>query len=189
MLLDHSRTLADRVNDPSPHDRHAFLALLLDALHVEVSTQVHPRAWVDFDTVKARSEKTPTASLLMDKIRNRPEPFAVGVVGQPTSPCEKISGADLLSLLEQAQQTAQALWIGWAIPRDVALENAAMLDEQLQDALVALAPVYAQMSWNEQDDPGDMLSRIEKMRAEYEAAGTQRAQQSEREREHKALER
>src|SRR5260370_17625496 len=34
------------------------------------------------------------------------------------------------------------MWIGRTVPRDVALEHAALLDEQLEDALVALSRVF-----------------------------------------------
>jgi len=35
------------------------------------------------------------------------------------------------------------VWVGWTVPRALALEHAAMLDEQLEDAIAALAQLFA----------------------------------------------
>jgi len=37
------------------------------------------------------------------------------------------------------------LWIGWSVPREVALTHHALVGEQLGDALVALSQVFAQV--------------------------------------------
>jgi hypothetical protein len=55
---------------------------------------------------------------------------------------------ELRRLLERVGESANGpgkgsrAWVGWTVPREVALENAAMLDELLEDALVALAPLF-----------------------------------------------
>src|ERR1700733_10397433 len=52
-LIDAKRSLAAALEDPAPHQRHAFLALRVDAQKVEVSVELHPDAWVDCRNLRA----------------------------------------------------------------------------------------------------------------------------------------
>ncbi len=46
-------------------------------------------------------------------------------------------------MLDRVERAQRPLWLGWSVPRELALAHAASLDEQMQDALVALGPVFA----------------------------------------------
>src|SRR5207253_3284123 len=58
---------------------------------------------------------------------------------------------DVRTLLDRAQADRKPLWIGWTVARDVAVEHATLLDEQLEDALVALVRVFALLSGGSDD--------------------------------------
>jgi hypothetical protein len=50
---------------------------------------------------------------------------------------------EVRALLERVERQRETMWIGWSVPRDLAVEHAALLDELLADAIVALAKVFA----------------------------------------------
>jgi hypothetical protein len=72
-----------------------------------------------------------------------PEQFVVGVDGDDAPIQAPCCGMDELGpLLDRAAREDRPLWIGWCVPREVAVAHAALLDEQLEDALAAVARVY-----------------------------------------------
>ncbi|HEX3770156.1 MAG TPA: hypothetical protein VHV30_04795 [Polyangiaceae bacterium] len=91
-----------------------------------------------------------------------PEEFTMGASSEARD-VPASSAAEVRRLLEQVGASAGGpgkparAWIGWTVPKPIALENAALLDELLEDALVALAPLFALLA----DAPGrgDRASR------------------------------
>ena len=73
-----------------------------------------------------------------------PEQFTLGIAGEesPEEAASSFTLDRLRSLLLRAERNQRPLWLGWRIPRDVAVEHAVLLDEQLEDAAVALATVF-----------------------------------------------
>jgi hypothetical protein len=165
-LLDAGRSISDAIDDPSPYTRHAFLGLRIDAQSVEVCFAVHPDAKVDIDNLRARllasvgEGGSALAAELTTALRALPEEFAIGVgpdrVAASSATPEAITG-----MLERAAEGQIPLWIGWSVPREVALEHAEILDEQLEDALVALAPIYKLVAWSRQNDHIALDRRLE----------------------------
>ena len=51
------------------------------------------------------------------------------------------------------------MWIGWSVPRELAVEHAALLDEQLADAIVALGQVFALLGADAVDARGGAEAR------------------------------
>jgi hypothetical protein len=170
-LLDAGRSISDAIDDPSPYTRHAFLGLRIDAQSVEVCFAVHPDAKVDIDNLRARLAASSAdggapgggAALtaeLTTALRALPEEFSIGVgadrVAASGATPEAIEG-----MLERAAEGQIPLWIGWSVPREVALEHAQILDEQLEDALIALAPIYKLVAWSRQNDHIALDRRLE----------------------------
>lgn len=179
-VLDQRAGIAEALRDPSPYYRHAFLALRLDAERVEVSAQVHPDAWVDFEAFRARLADEQGARAMVDTIASLPEQFHYGISGRRVESVSTITVDSLRDIAERLQDEGAALWIGWAVPRDVALEHAHTLDEQLEDALVALAPVYRHLAWREDDDAGGLKETLDRMRADVTKAAANHAEQDRR---------
>jgi hypothetical protein len=86
---------------------------------------------LDLPPVKLDSEVA--SSRLLASLESLPEQFVVRAHGEEIA----AQGASL-EVIER-----QASWIGWQIPRAVVIEHADLLDEQLEDALAALAGVLA----------------------------------------------
>lgn len=181
LLLDQKRGIAQSLQDPSPFFRHAFLALRVDHEKVEVCAQLHPEAWVDFETLKARLADDPRAASLIDAIHELPEQFSAGPWAGADTPCIAVSRTALASWLERCSSEHRPLWIGWSVPRKVAVEHSELLDEQLADALLALAPVYRHIAWSPSDDPAGIQQRLNEVRQELLRAATERAEQLGRE--------
>jgi hypothetical protein len=73
-----------------------------------------------------------------------PEQFVAGVDGDETMrAAPRCTTDDVRALLDRAEREGHPLWIGWTVARDVAVQHSALLDEQLEDALVALVRVFA----------------------------------------------
>lgn len=167
-LLDAERSISAAIDDPSPFARHAFLALKLDSFRVEVCFAVHPEAKVDVDNLRARlaanaEEHAGVHELtaeLTTALHGLPEEFVVGV-GDERVAAHEANPAAIEALLERASAGQVPLWIGWSVPREVALEHVESISEQLEDALLALAPIYQLVSWSRQNDRIALDRRLE----------------------------
>lgn len=153
-LLDQGRTISQVIDDPSPFARHAFLALRLDAEGVEVCFAVHPEARVDVDNLRARldDESGAGASELIAALAALPEEFRVGVRADDRVACNTATPEALRGMLERAAAGQVPLWIGWSVSRETALLHAETLGAQLEDALVALGPLYKLVAWSRDND-------------------------------------
>jgi hypothetical protein len=74
-----------------------------------------------------------------------PDPFLVGREGKEGGKeAHGVTAAMLRSLV--ADEQAPALWVGWSMPRQIAMEASEVLDDQLEDALVTLSSVLDALS-------------------------------------------
>src|SRR4051812_48483229 len=78
-LIDRKRTLAAALGDPAPHQKHAYLALRIDATRVEVSVELHPEAWVDWKNARARLGDPGATLELTSAFEALPEQFTIGL--------------------------------------------------------------------------------------------------------------
>lgn len=136
-----------------PLRAHAYLALTIDSVHVEVSLEICPEAEADVKNLRARISD-PTALLeLTPLLESLPEEFAIGVIGVPSFPrAQSATAEDIRALLDDSQRNGRPLWMGWSIKREVALTHSEDLDEHLEDALVALAHAYRLVAWADDND-------------------------------------
>jgi len=139
--------------DSDPLRSHAYLALTIDSVHVEVSLEIAPEADADVRNLRARI-LDPTALLeLTSLLEAMPDEFAIGVIGVPSFPrASAASAEDIRALLDDSERNRRPLWIGWSIKREVALAHANELDEHLADGLVALAHLYRLVAWAADND-------------------------------------
>jgi hypothetical protein len=120
------------------------LALSVDAERV--------RAGLDVPAARARGVRlalsSPERALEVGTaLEALPEQFEVAVEGgAPPLPAPQCTVDDLRSMLDRAAQENKPLWIGWTVPRDVAVQHSSLLDEQLTDSLVVLARVLTLLS-------------------------------------------
>lgn len=139
--------------DVDPLRAHAYLALTIDSVHVEVSLEVCPEAEADVKNLRARLGDPTRLLELTTLFETLPQEFAIGVIGVPSFPsAENASADDVRALLDDSQRSRRALWVGWSVKREVALAHSSELDEQLADALVVLAHAYKLVAWATDND-------------------------------------
>jgi hypothetical protein len=149
-----SRAGVPRVEpDVDPLRGHAYLALTIDSVHVEVALEICPEAEADVKNLRARLADPTRLLELTTLFETLPQEFAIGVIGVPSFPgAEHASADDVRALLDDSQRSRRALWLGWSVKREVALLHSGELDEQLADALVVLAHAYKLLAWAPDND-------------------------------------
>ena len=139
--------------DVDPLRGHAYLALTIDSVHVEVALEICPEAEADVKNLRARLGDPTRLLELTTLFETLPQEFAIGVIGVPSFPsAENASADDVRALLDDSQRSRRALWVGWSVKREVALAHSSDLDEQLADALVVLAHAYKLLAWAPDND-------------------------------------
>jgi hypothetical protein len=128
----------------SDRDCNVQLALRLDSHHVEVSLELDP----EVKSPDRKANRAPQRVRAYDSIPLRPivaafqtlpEQFTIGFADEPARiGVHDVRGSKLRDLFGRGEP----IWIGWSVPREVVVEHAQTLDEQLADALVALGPLY-----------------------------------------------
>lgn len=139
--------------DVDPLRAHAYLALTIDSVHVEVALEICPEAEADVRNLRARLGDPPRLLELTTLLETLPLEFAIGVIGVPSFPRADTAHADdVRALLDDSQRNRRPLWIGWSIKREVALAHSIDLHDQLADALVVLAHAYKLIAWAPDND-------------------------------------
>ncbi len=171
-LLESARSIADVIDDPSPYTRHAFLALRIDAGAIEVCFAVHPEAKVDIDNLRARlgAGAEHLAEELAKALQALPDQFEVRAGGESGEamrlPCGDATPEQIAAVLDRCTNENVPLWIGWRVPRAAALAHAEIVDDQLEDAVLALFPVYRLIAWSRDNDRIGVEGEIEDRKAE-----------------------
>jgi hypothetical protein len=136
-----------------PLRAHAYLAMTIDSVHVEISLEICPEADADVKNLRARIDDPTRLLELTTLLETLPDEFAIGVIGVPHFPrAQSATAEDIRALLDDSQRSGRPLWIGWSVKREVALAHSTELDEQLADALVALAHAYKLIAWAPDND-------------------------------------
>jgi hypothetical protein len=139
--------------DVDPLRAHAYLALTIDSVHVEVALEICPEAEADVKNLRARLGDPTHLLELTTLFETLPLEFAIGVIGVPSFPrAETANADDVRALLDDSQRNRRPLWVGWSVKREVALAHSSELDEQLADALVVLAHAYKLVAWAPDND-------------------------------------
>ena len=141
---------------------HVCFALAIDAAAVAVSIELSPLARIDAKNLHARLADPVLADELTRALEALPEQFSISATPPTSSPSSgsavgplealRAGASGLARALERAEDQLTPLWIGWSIPRAVAVTHSALLDEQLEDAIVALAGVYELIAWSPSND-------------------------------------
>jgi hypothetical protein len=116
------------------------LVLAMDAARVRAGLEL-PAAQVR--TARARLSDPARALELATALEALPEQFTMGVSGdRAAAEAPRATADDVRALLDRVEREQATMWIGWSVPRELAVEHAVLLDEQLADAIVALARVF-----------------------------------------------
>jgi hypothetical protein len=130
----------------------AQFALVVSAFEVEVALELPASATLDLKNLRARLSDPGRNLELRGALEALPEQFIAGLAKERGAPAASLDGGAILSLLGRGASTGDTLRIRWTVPRDVAVVHSTLLDEQLGDAIVALAPVYRLVAWTPDND-------------------------------------
>jgi hypothetical protein len=128
------------VSDAERAEEGARWVLELDAAGVHVGLEVPASSWGPLAQLRDAHGYEGWQAAVKESLEALPEPFTVGVGGDPAVPVSRLPPWG--PLVERSVATRKPLHVGWHVPRDVAIAHSALLDEQLEDAVVLLGPVY-----------------------------------------------
>ncbi len=130
------------------------LVLEVDSVGIEVSMRVPsaPATAKDFRNLRECARIPEPLLQLTSLLEGLPEPFAMGPSGEATPIAAPVSPDSVRAMLLRCETSGVPFWVGWSVPRDVAEKHADILDEELEDAVLALVPVARFISWDEDND-------------------------------------
>jgi hypothetical protein len=175
-LVDHDRSLASTLMDPTPYFTHAFMCWCVSAAGVELVVKLHWRAWVDRDNFLARLDEDSETQAFLDLVGGLPEEYAIGVEGGPSHPATELDGQKLDEVLDAFRESRGMLTVGLAFDPERAEELGPDLTGVASVAFLLLVPVYEVLSWSEEDD-FITLSEREQAIDEQKRAVTEAAKQ------------
>jgi hypothetical protein len=141
--------------DTRLRDAEAALILGVGTAGVRAGLELAP---AHLGRVEARLSDAAHALSLSAALEALPEQFVVQL-GEDDAPLQapRLAMDDLRRRFERGVAEARSLWIGWSVAQEVAIEHAALLDEQLEDALAALAAVYELLAGDGDGEASDKL--------------------------------
>jgi hypothetical protein len=126
------------------------LSLTANARGLEVALELSAR-----DVVRARAHLDGEHALeLIACIDALPEQFELRMGDGPRAGASNEAARQMRAMFDRSgaaesgpdvEEDERAVWLGWSVPRDVAIAHAPELDEQLEDALVVLAGLLARV--------------------------------------------
>lgn len=120
------------------------LALSLEPDRIEVALELPVD---DLSAVRALLADPGRALELTAALEALPEQFTMGPVGAAVATPASFASSDALRvLLDGLERGDREMWIGWTLPREIATAHTEGLDDQLEDAVVALGEVLALVS-------------------------------------------
>jgi hypothetical protein len=134
------------------------LALLLDGDGIEVALRVPSadrlaRDWRNLRECSRRAEPSLQLTTLIEAL---PEPFSMGAAGDVSHIAPPVTSDQLRNVLLIAEASGVPFWVGWRVSRAVVRQYTGNIDEELEDALLALVPLARFIVW---DDNNDYLSK------------------------------
>jgi hypothetical protein len=129
---------------------------------VEARLELDAKDTDDIRNLRARLSVPEHALELLTTFAALPEQFSMEW-GVPGTADDRPAYAASVDALREALEVVDGhgerrLRVGWSLGRDVVESNAALVDEQLADALVALGSVFRLLAWSPEED-ADAIER------------------------------
>ncbi len=155
--------------DPTPYDKHAFLAVYLDADRFEVCLRLHRDAWADVKSAQRRLETETGRETIGATLAALPEGFVVSVIGGESLPARACDVAQLRRLLDDAVTRGSWLSIGRSMPRAEAIAAGTSVGESAAESFDVLLPAYRALAWSPDDDLAAVADDVARNRAARDA--------------------
>lgn len=170
-IIDRHKSLAENIEDPAHHHRHAILAVRVDGAGASVLFGLHRSAWLDRHNLErkwANEYERPKLLRLLEGLQG--EPYIVRLGGTST-PIDDLDEARLDASLASAAQLD-----GWfSIERTFAPDSTEVMSDvfiqSVADVLQRLAPVYRFTAWSRENDFADIAQQVVKEKKEKRRSG------------------
>jgi len=175
-IIDRQRSLAQRIDDPSPQKNHVFLVLSIAHDAVVIALKLHPEADVDRRNLERRCEDffereklRALLGALADEYRMgllAPGAGGVGPTADTLAVARALDDETLKELLARFLTAKEFLYLGRAFGRDDARLAGPDFEPLARASLTALLPIYQFVAWTRDND---FLSMREMLRQEKQA--------------------
>lgn len=152
LLIDKGRSLAALIDDPTPHRKHALLALTIDHERVEMAIKLHADARVDRQNLERKCADFFQRERLLYLLRSLPEGCRAGVVGGTTLAPGELDDDRLRALLGEFAASSSWLFAGRSLGRGEPQARGRALVEALREALARLGEIYRFVAWTREND-------------------------------------
>ncbi len=158
-IIDRHKSLADNIDDPAHHHRHAILAVRIEETGAVASFGVHHSAWLDRRNLERKwSDKYEKAKLLK-AITSLSDAYS-WIAGDTTAPVDVQSEATLESALVNATETDGWIAVEKRFPADDPRVATAGFANDVADAFAELAHLYRIVSWSRENDFADVAQQV-----------------------------
>jgi hypothetical protein len=135
---------------PGSPEIGARWVLHLDGQGVDVALEVPASASAALATIREAIADSERRAELLAVLETLPEQFTFGLVGETGVPALDL--ATWGAVFDRSIASGRSVRLGWRVPRDVAIAHSSVLDEQLEDGIILLAPVYQLIAQALQED-------------------------------------
>jgi hypothetical protein len=178
-LVDHDRSLASTLMDPTPFFKYAFLSLCVSGGGFEIAVKLHFRAWVDRDNFLVRIGDPEEREAFLDLFAGLPEEYAFGLEGGPAFPVAEMDGTRLEEVLAAFRENEGMLSCGLIVDPDSCEELGPDIMDVASVAFMLLSPIYDALSWSEEEDLITLSERTQAIDARKQAVAAEHRQERE----------
>ncbi|MFH2009430.1 MAG: hypothetical protein ABI333_22755 [bacterium] len=159
-----AKSMSFLVADPSPHQEHIFLCVVVRAMGIELGLKLHSNAVVDRENMVSKLNDRWHMQAFAEIVAALPEEIQIGLTGESQSSPSEL-GVDQLRALVQRFETAAREAKPSIVPGDAKVlcflktypsdyEGCARADfaEQARADLEKLLPLYDHLAWSRQND-------------------------------------
>ena len=178
-LVDHDRSLASTLMDPTPFFKYAFLSLCVSGSGFEIAVKLHWRAWVDRDNFLARLEQEGERDAFVDLFPGLPEEYTFGLEGGPALPVADMDGAGLDEVITAFRESEGLLSCGLVVDPASGEDLGPDIMDVASVAFMLLSPIYHAVSWSEEEDFISLTERTQAIDEKKQAVAAEHRQERE----------
>lgn len=158
-IIDRHKSLADNIDDPAHHHRHAVLAVRIDQSGAVASFGVHHSAWLDRHNLERKWGDKYEKGKLLKAITSLSDEYTWNV-DDTEGPADAQSQDTLDPVLGNATSTAGWIAVEKRFPvGDQRLANAGFA-EYVADTFAELANLYRIVTWSRENDFADVAQQV-----------------------------
>ena len=159
-IIDRNRSIAENIDDPAHHHRHAVLGVRIDADGAAVLFGVHRSAWLDRQNLERKWADEYERQKLASLLRELSDDEFVLRADDETRPLPDLDEAALNDLL--ADTSSIERW--FVIERRFGPEDARVASAGFADVVIAvlarLAPLYRFLAWSRENDFAKVAQQV-----------------------------